>query len=659
MAIENMATGLLLETFGDIWNNELTAVTKILEWVSTSAIVAAGLVLTYAVFVGVVNTAKDGEVLGRKWSSVWVPFRMAIGLGMLIPISTMSGLSSAQVGIVWALAESSKLADNAWEATVDALAVAPVLHTPTPGVRDVALDILRAQSCAYAIAYALTPPGAAAPADPGIATYARSGITLQDGTSPDDYVSRETIAWPGEIAAAYGLGPDVCGKVSYPTWIHMGSPAGGAPTFAADAELRMRSDVYAGNSAAITRLITALMPLAKEAGFNQHDPDVAAFESAVQVFAQQLKSTASSAADAHMPQAITDFQAQSKEAGWVSFGSWYWSISRIQATVSELVTGNSIESSGAWIAETTAESVETVVMDAQKRISDAISGEATRTSFGGPPPTERDEDGDSSLLSDLAQALDAEIRTMRGANPLAQMASLGNTMLGIAGAGSIVSLLSPGAALLAGAAVTLGLTLAFVVPAIPFVTAMLGIAGWLIAAAQAVILAQVWMLGLAHPDGDEIAGMGKAGFMHLFVLLARPVLMVAAMILAYSVFMAMSKIIQDTYWMAIAGSDGSVGTGLWTIFGSLAVYASLIIALAKMCFGLVTALPNTAATWLGGYASGHGEHEAVGSAQGGMGAASHGAAGVANTPVVSPKIAGMAGAGLKSGASAIGSRLRR
>jgi len=57
--------------------------------VFNSALVAlAGIIVLYVVLVSTMNTAQEGEMLGRKWSSTWIPLRLVFGIGLLIPKST-------------------------------------------------------------------------------------------------------------------------------------------------------------------------------------------------------------------------------------------------------------------------------------------------------------------------------------------------------------------------------------------------------------------------------------------------------------------------------------------------------------------------------------------------------------------------------------------
>lgn len=76
-----------------------------------------GIVVMYVLVVSIMNTAHDGEVLGKKWSSVWLPLRSAIGVGLLLPKST--GYSVIQVFVMWVVVQGVGAADSIWDSALN------------------------------------------------------------------------------------------------------------------------------------------------------------------------------------------------------------------------------------------------------------------------------------------------------------------------------------------------------------------------------------------------------------------------------------------------------------------------------------------------------------------------------------------------------------
>ena len=70
-------------------------------------------ILSYVSIVSTINTAHEGQVMGKKWSSIWIPLRSVIGLLLLAPVPG-SGYSSLQVAIMWIVLNGIGAADHLW-----------------------------------------------------------------------------------------------------------------------------------------------------------------------------------------------------------------------------------------------------------------------------------------------------------------------------------------------------------------------------------------------------------------------------------------------------------------------------------------------------------------------------------------------------------------
>lgn len=70
-----------------------------------------------------------------------------------------------------------------------------------------------------------------------------------------------------------------------------------------------------------------------------------------------------------------------------------------------------------------------------------------------------------------------------------------------------------------------GLTIAFVLPMVPYVMWIAGIASWLILVCEAVVAAPLWMLAHMTLNGEGLHGNARQGYALLFDVLFRPTLM--------------------------------------------------------------------------------------------------------------------------------------
>lgn len=97
--------------------------------VFNSAVLAlGGTVLVYTTCVGTMNTAHEGEMLGKKWSSIWIPVRSVFGIGLLIPKAT--GYCVMQVMVMWIVVQGVGAADKVWDAALSYLQRGGVIIQP-------------------------------------------------------------------------------------------------------------------------------------------------------------------------------------------------------------------------------------------------------------------------------------------------------------------------------------------------------------------------------------------------------------------------------------------------------------------------------------------------------------------------------------------------
>jgi defect-in-organelle-trafficking protein DotA len=85
--------------------------------VFNSAVLAlGGIIIMYTLLVSTMNTAQEGQMLGQKWSSMWIPVRSTLGLALLIPKA--SGYCLMQIFVMWIVVQGVGAADKVWEAAL-------------------------------------------------------------------------------------------------------------------------------------------------------------------------------------------------------------------------------------------------------------------------------------------------------------------------------------------------------------------------------------------------------------------------------------------------------------------------------------------------------------------------------------------------------------
>lgn len=102
--------------------------------VFNSAVLAlGGIIIMYTLLVSTMNTAHEGQMLGQKWSSIWIPLRSTFGLALLIPKA--SGYCLMQIFVMWVVVQGVGAADKVWQAALGYLNSGGVIiqAQPNPG----------------------------------------------------------------------------------------------------------------------------------------------------------------------------------------------------------------------------------------------------------------------------------------------------------------------------------------------------------------------------------------------------------------------------------------------------------------------------------------------------------------------------------------------
>ena len=83
---------------------------------NAAVLALGGLVIMYTLLVSTMNTAHEGQMLGKKWSSIWIPVRSTLGLALLIPKA--SGYCLMQIFVMWIVVQGVGAADKVWDAAL-------------------------------------------------------------------------------------------------------------------------------------------------------------------------------------------------------------------------------------------------------------------------------------------------------------------------------------------------------------------------------------------------------------------------------------------------------------------------------------------------------------------------------------------------------------
>lgn len=92
---------------------------------NAGALILGGIIVIYTTLISLLNTANEGELMGKKWSEIWIPLRTVLGIGLLIPKAT--GYCAIQIFMMWVIVQGVGLADTVWNQAINYLAAGGVI----------------------------------------------------------------------------------------------------------------------------------------------------------------------------------------------------------------------------------------------------------------------------------------------------------------------------------------------------------------------------------------------------------------------------------------------------------------------------------------------------------------------------------------------------
>ncbi len=142
-----------------------------------------------------------------------------------------------------------------------------------------------------------------------------------------------------------------------------------------------------------------------------------------------------------------------------------------------------------------------------------------------------------------------------------------------------------------------GIGLAFILPAIPFVYWTLGLLSYLISVAESLVAIPIWVAAAAHPEGDGFhSRYGQQGWFLLLKLALQPLLMLLGMIVGMVTVGALGGWVNAGLLHTL---DSSTGWNLVSVIGFIIIYFVMMVMLIHHSFELVARLPNWVFEWIG------------------------------------------------------------
>ena len=208
---------ILHEIFGPLFPSAAgasgpTVFSQIIGYLNVACVAVGGVLFFYNVTVGVMQTAHEGEVLGKRWSSLWAPLRVLLGVGLLIPLPGLGGYNLGQAGIAYIVKGATATASLVWTAAAETVISDDIpLAASAPSVSPSLIrDLYANAGCMKIVQYQLDIASgyAADPSKPHpvIGYHLIESVTAARANSPiaiiDQHGNRVTHSVPSDRIAA-------------------------------------------------------------------------------------------------------------------------------------------------------------------------------------------------------------------------------------------------------------------------------------------------------------------------------------------------------------------------------------------------------------------------------------------------------------------------
>ena len=566
----------------------------------------AALWFAWTAMAAVAQTAHDGEFLGKRFSSLWMPIRVVLGATAIVPI--VNGFNLAQIVMMWGALTGVTIADKTWGAVASGLGqglFAVGEQQARPMSSGVFNTMLKLEVC--------------------LAGINKDGVNAEGGVDFTGAVRKKAEVYEyGKLEN--GDFDATCGKIS-------------TGLIQWDSELQF---VYNTSK-------TILGPVAAGIVDGEKTDPRGAVAKADAAYIEYLRNRfVEKTQDNGTSKVLERLQDPGR---WIEAGAWYQTVATVSSRNATWAAPHVSGGISEGLEDNLGSATFSNTLFALKRLDSQIVNSESATDETDPKASMEaafqsvKDGGYAGLQSTWGQAI---ARTLLfgfdGAttkNPMVTAKDLGDGMItagwtvlgtygvvkasvdgadsGLGGLASKALPVSP-TGWVASALNTLepylfvtlmflfitGATLAVYIPFVPFIQWIAAVIQYLIIVLEAMVSAPLWAMVHMDTDGEGLGQRTTYGYLFLLNVLFRPVLMIIGFVGAAAILWLAGTLLNDLFQFAMfnANNDGSAGGqatfGLVSIIAVIVVYVSMMLMLINGTFNLVHILPDKVLNWVGG-----------------------------------------------------------
>jgi conjugal transfer/type IV secretion protein DotA/TraY len=599
-----------------------------------------GILAAYTILAGTLGTAHDGEMLGKKFSSVWIPIRYSLGTALVLPI-VGGGYCLMQLIVMWLVVQGIGLADAAWSSYMAAPNESANVNMPTIQQGQVLLlaeNVFAAEVClaAYNKDIAQNPSFLS-----GGYNYSMSSDTNAQTQQKEWFFGDQnaTFSWSAkkECGSITGNPASVVGTSGTTTTSNTGK-LGSLDNLFTSPDI---TGITTAQNNATDTLIQTMSTLAQKAVANPTDVHANAPTYYAQIVAAALAytqtvSNAAQSLTSGNTNAYSSMQQSANTQGWFMAGAWFMKIIDINQKITDAM--NMIPASSATLKTSSLaffSDVGTYMAVTREVLSvhygnDAIpnNNDASNTDASKSASKEETSSGffakAGTILAQSVTSINLYQLKDDTRHPIIIINDMGNRLVTACTSmmGLIIALNIAAATPLVGGAIQgaiqtlvsflqipvgalwgVGFSASTMIPMIPFLIWLGSLIGWLILVVEAVLAAPLWAVMHLHPNGDDLTGRGGNGYVLVLSLLLRPVLMIFGLITAIVLSAVMGEFINKVFFQVFEISQGGNLNGFSAFFEILfgtVIYCIIMFTFISKMFSIIHIVPDQLMRWIGG-----------------------------------------------------------
>lgn len=616
---------LVVNIITPLFNPE-TSPFGVISGVFCGAVSVVGAILAgYTIVAGSMSTAHDGEALGKKWSTLWVPIRTALGMAFILPVK--NGFCAVQIIVIWLAMQGIGLADKIHEAWLDsggpvnsALYIQPALKFQLRQTFDSAV---KNGTCLFAIQNAMDKTKLQSPS-----IFQGLFNRVQTGYYPFSSADGGKGYTLGIKSEDFAGSVSICGSIKL-SLNEIDNASNNSSNMASTDNFidlnTVSKAIDAVNLAQFTDLVEKTRYLGKKIADGTATPEEInkTFDEYYDNYVSTLRSQDSTIQSAINERAIEAM----KEDGFVSLGAWSYRMAKSANDVNSAINkgpqamANVNDLSGklvSWFSDT--------VKNANDRATNLLSHAEDISGVGvGASGVMGDH---NKLMDIIMNVLSPEnlrpLMTSAVSDPVVLVANLGFFFLGAAqavvvatvtfavagflplgtgvGVVAIINALLPVLLMVVPTLLMVGVMAAVYVPLMPFIILFGAVVGYLVLLIEALFAAPLWAMAHMSPDADGFVGKQGQGYMLILSLTLRPGLMVIGFVAARILLIPLAALVAH-FWGFMTANLASGWTIIFSTYGSCIVYILIMNNLLKKLHALTHSLPDKILVWLSANAS--------------------------------------------------------